>query len=628
MQNLARQQRAVKMDAQHSNNNGNSNGHANGHPAPYVFPTDKLKELEALQVIAHAPDEFRVALRDPDLATPCFYFTVTEARDIIMAMMSASRSGAPVRERVEIALEDVLAGETRDDQDSDNARRVLAAIYKKTPPKGTPEQRLKQLKQDSEASFPPLQALQAASDDNTSFSLDEIGNGARFAALHRADMRYCSVRQCWLIFAGGRWQIDEKGAAEARAKAIGRSVVAEAASETDDDRRSRMLKHALTLTKRATRETMLKDAASEPGMMVTPEQFDTTLHLFNVTNGTLDLNSFELRPHDPHDLLTHFSPVTFKQDADCPTWRRCMERWMPDQGTRDYCQDTFGLSLSGTVVEAFFNFLFGDGDNGKSTFLRMLELLMGSYSHKTQAETIMQARDQRKPGAPSPELLALKGARLVTVHEIDNKHKLNATLIKDMTGSDTVTARGLFDKRPTTFEPQFTLWMFGNGKPQIPDTSGGMWRRVRLINFGQPIPKSERDPHLSQNLRDELPGILNWALEGLRRVQQHGLIVPDAVIQATEEYRAEQDPFTDFLNEQCVIGPRLRVKNSDLWRAWFDWCKENGDREGTQRALGVELTRRKFPAYSNGKERGREGLTLKSLTQLTELTELPNKSIA
>lgn len=448
--------------------------------------------------------------------------------------------------------------------------------------------------------------------DASDFSLDEIGNGQRFAARYGADMRYCPVRETWLIFSK-RWQLDEKGESQLRAKQIARDWAIQAAAEPNDDKRARLLKHALTLTKRATRETMLKDAASEPGMTAPPEDFDAHLHLFNLANGTLNLKTFEIYPHRAEDLLTHYSPVVFDPDAKCPTWSACMERWIPDAATRDYMQETAGLSLSGIVNEEFFNFLYGDGDNGKSTFLRVLELICGSYWHKTQAETIMQARDQKKAGAPSPELLALKAVRLLTVHEIDSKHRMNATLIKDLTGRDSITARGVFDKRLTTFIPQFTLWMFGNGKPQIVDNSGGMWRRVRLINFGESIPKEERDPQLSNKLSSELPGILNWALEGLRRVNERRgvIVVPQAVMQATEAYRAEQDPLTDFLKERCVIDPNYNAGATNLWNEWCEWCKETGEKEGSQRSFGLELTRRKFEKYTNNGVR-RRGIGLRS----------------
>ena len=203
--------------------------------------------------------------------------------------------------------------------------------------------------------------------------------------------------------------------------------------------------------------------------------------------------------------------------------------------------------------------------------------------------------------------MALKGARLVTVHEIDGEHTLNAPLIKDMTGRDSITARGLYEKRSTTFDPQYTLWMFGNFKPQIKDTSSGMWRRPRLIDFGQPIPPHERDVHLGAKIEAELPGILNWALDGLRRVRQRGLVVPDAVSRAVAEYRSEQDTIAGFIADCCTAtNPQASTTAKDLWETWVHWCRKNGEREGTQRSFGAELTRRKFERFqSNGQRKWR-----------------------
>ncbi len=463
------------------------------------------------------------------------------------------------------------------------------------------------------AKVPELEAVNISS-----FALNDIGNGQRFAAQHGAHLRFCSVWDKWAIFDGGHWQQDEHGTAEERAKQVSVDIAVEATREADDDKRARLLKHAATLTKRAARETMLKDAASVPNMSITPEQFDTDLHLFNVANGTLHLSSRELRLHNPDDLLTHQSPTRFDSGAQCPIWRACMERWIPDEETRRYLQKLVGVSLSGKVFEELFVFLYGDGDNGKSTFLRVLERLCGTYWHKTQAETIMQAKDKRKAEAPSPDLLALKGARLVTVHEIDSKHTFNTALIKDLTGRDSITARGLFEKRATTFEPQFTLWMFGNSKPKIEDPSGGMWRRPRLIPFGQPIPKDERDPQLSDKLQAEMSGILNWALDGLRDVYDSGLAVPDAVQKAVNEYRAEQDALQDFLNDCCIVGENCTAAAGDLWSEWERWSRDNGEKTGTQRAFGGELTRRRFERY-----RGATGKRWRGIGLLSNQTPPP-----
>jgi putative DNA primase/helicase len=104
---------------------------------------------------------------------------------------------------------------------------------------------------------------------------------------------------------------------------------------------------------------------------------------------------------------------------------------------------------------------------------------------------------------------------------------------------------------------------------------------------------------------------LNWALEGLRRVHQRGLVVPATVEAATNEYRAEQDPLMAFFADCCTIKPNLTVSKRALWIEWVEWCKQNGEREGSQRALGTELKRRKFQDSSTGKIREWLGIGIK-----------------
>jgi putative DNA primase/helicase len=495
--------------------------------------------------------------------------------DDVDAELSRQQEATPSGEEAEILAE---------------ARRLLALDYGTEPNEQKPASRAKSLR------FELKRALSKCA-PKSYFPLDDIGNGKRFAAMFGHELRFCGVREQWQMNAGGRWKPDDEGVAEQRAKQLAQDFVAEVASVSDEEKRKALLKHALTLTKRSTRETMLRDAASEPGMMVSPEVFDVNVELLNCANGTLDLKTWEFRPHWPDDFLTRQTSVVFDPHAECPTWNKCVAQWMPSEGVADYAQDSAGLSLTGKIYEEFFNLLIGPGDNGKTTFLRTLEQLAGNYWHKTEAETIMLSRDGRKSEAPAPSLLALKGARLVTVHELDSKHKLNAALIKDLTGRDTISARGLFEKRPTNFLPQFTLWAFGNSKPQIGDDSRGMWRRVRIIDFDQVIPPSQRDPDLSTKLTAELSGILNWALDGLRRVQSHGLIVPDAVNVATNAYRAEQDPLAGFLSECCALHPHASANAGELFAAWCAWCRENEEKEGTNKAFATALKSKGFENY-------------------------------
>jgi putative DNA primase/helicase len=605
-----------------------SPGEVNGAPqapdaARPIYPPDisalQTPNLELLfaQLLVNHPDAIRPSLNQPQAPDGQKFGDKALGRIVLAADFAARTPGKLTPDALRVVLLEVASDSEQPEAAAlatkaaalindgklqcpasvtdSNARDVASAAAR--------ELFRRQGKAEKSKPAPPSQIAQIAAKPQAAteeFELNEIGNGKRFAAHHGDALRYCASREQWQAWdASGRWQPDLSGEAERRAKQTSRDVVSQAARENDDDRRARLLKHAITLTKRATRETMLKDAASEPGMSVTLEAFDTNPHAFNVANGTLDLKTLDFGEHRRDDLLTQISFVVFDAAATCPAWIVSTERWLPDAATRDFVQEAVGLSLLGIALDEFWLFLYGDGANGKSTFIRVLEWLFGSYGHKAQAETFMQTKRDRESGRPSPELLALKGKRLVTVQETAQQHRLNETLIKDLTGRDSITARGIFAKAETTFMPQFTLWMFGNHRPNIKDTSAGTWRRVRLIPFGQTIPENERDSQLADKLRAELPGILNWALEGLRRVQQRGVVVPEAVRAATDDYRSEQDAFRAFLTECTATGPRCEATAAQLWAAWCAWAKQNGEPEGTQRSFGLELRRRGFEKHTD-----------------------------
>ena len=231
----------------------------------------------------------------------------------------------------------------------------------------------------------------------------------------------------------------------------------------------------------------------------------------------------------------------------------------------------------------------------------MLADLFGSYAMNAQSETITARRQSDSPRA---DIARLKGARLVTISECPADVWLDEAIVKQLTGGDTVTARYLYG-REFEFKPEFKLIMATNYKPRIRGTDSGIWRRIRLVPFTQTIPEDKQDLQLPDKLRAELPGILNWALEGLRRWMQasaggkrRGLPPCAAVDNATAEYRGEQDRLKQFLEDCTEPALGYTVQAGILYQTYRAWCEENGERfplTGTKfgREVAKALQRRK-----------------------------------
>jgi putative DNA primase/helicase len=199
----------------------------------------------------------------------------------------------------------------------------------------------------------------------------------------------------------------------------------------------------------------------------------------------------------------------------------------------------------------------------------------------------------KKAGGSTSDVARLRGARFVAALETDSGQKLSEALIKQMTGSDTLAARFLYHEY-FEFKPQFKLWLAANHKPGIGGTDEAIWRRVKLIPFEVTIAADERDPHMAERLREELPGILAWAVEGCLMWQAHGVGTCPAVERGTADYRSEMDVLAAFFTERCVVDKFSMVTAANLYAEYKVWCAEVGEEAQSQRWLGLRLTERGF----------------------------------
>ncbi|MEW6658018.1 MAG: phage/plasmid primase, P4 family [Thermodesulfobacteriota bacterium] len=419
--------------------------------------------------------------------------------------------------------------------------------------------------------------------------LTDWGNAERLVALHGQDLRYCYPWSRWLVWDGRRWATDEVGAVEQRAKDVVRSIYQEAAVAGDKKQREALAHHALASESEVKRKALVASARNEPGIPVLPEHLDQAPWLFNVLNGTLDLQSGDLIPHRRADLITKLAPVEYDPQAQCPAWWAFLEKIMNGDGAMmEFLQKAAGYALTGDTREQCLFFLYGLGANGKTTFLETLQALWGDYAKRTSTETFLVKKGNSIPN----DVAALRGARLVAAVEVESGRRLAEVLLKEMTGGDTMTARFL---RAEFFEfkPEFKIFLAANHKPVIRGTDNGIWRRIHLIPFTVQIPKDQQDKELPAKLRAELPGILNWAVEGCLQWQHEGLTPPPEVRMATNTYREEMDPLCGFIGECCVLTPGAEAMAKDLYKAYTAWAEESGEKQPmSQKEFGGRLKER------------------------------------
>ena len=421
-------------------------------------------------------------------------------------------------------------------------------------------------------------------------NLTDLGNARRLVAQHGHDLHYSFKAKKWLVWNGRCWEYNFSGEVYRRAKQTIATIYAEA-GRADEDSRKKIVAHALRSEHDNRIKGMISQAQSEPGIPVLPEQLDKDPWLLNCLNGTLNLKTGKLKPHDRKDLITRFAPVEYDPKATCPGWEKFLARIQKSNTENiEFIQRILGYSLTGSCREQCLFMLWGTGANGKSTLLGTVSAILGSYAMQTPAETLLAKQRGEIPN----DIARLNGPRFVTAIEVSEGKRLAESLVKQLTGQDTVSARFLFGEY-FDFRPQFKLFLGTNHKPIIKDTTHAMWRRIKFVSFRVEIPDAEQDPELPEKLKAEGPGILQWMVKGCLSWQKSGLAVPEDVLDATAEYRGEQDVVGNFISDCCIEAPGAMAPAKGLYEAYLDWAKNAGEKWPlTQRAFGMSLSERGF----------------------------------
>ena len=442
---------------------------------------------------------------------------------------------------------------------------------------------------DPPAQEPPKPAEAAATKIE---KFTDLGNAKRFVARYRGNIQYCNAWSRWLLWDKMRWAEDGKIEIVARAADLIRSLYSVAKQIKDEDERKAFLTHLIKSESHRSLHAMVTLAKSERSVARDPDDFDSDPWLCTVKNGTLDLRTGQLRSHDQKDMITKLGPVAYDPAARCPNWLAFLDMIMLGRKSLvEFLKRALGSSLTGITSDKAMFILYGPkGDNGKSTMVEVFEMLLGNYAMRTPVETFLKKRE----GAIPNDIARLRGARFVWAAENDRGVRLAESLIKEMTGGDRMAARFLHGEF-FEFMPTFKIWFATNHKPTIRGDAA-IWRRLKLVPFDYTIPKDRQimRHEVMAMFKSELPGILNWAVEGCLEWQRDGLGVPDEVIKATREYETEQDTFSMFLEEKCVRAPNARVLSLALYREYKVWAEEHGETPATHKTFASLMSERSF----------------------------------
>lgn len=433
------------------------------------------------------------------------------------------------------------------------------------------------------------------------YSYDDTGNAERFRDYSQGVMKYNYDSKKWMAYDGKRWVADEG----MRSKQMVDEVIKEMTNEplfevegipveTLQKERYRHIKETRNHNKKV---NMLKEAHHL--LSIRNKDFDKDLYSFNVQNGYIDLKNNKLLPHDKEQYLSKISKTSMEDTSDCPQWEKYLNDIFEDnQELISFVKRCIGYTLSGSTKEQVMFMLNGDGSNGKSIMISILNMIFGDYARNIKPQVLMASKFNNSESA-NPEIAKLDGARLVATTEPDENARFNEGLVKQLTGDDVVSARNLHENS-FEFIPQFKVWMATNHKPYVIGKDVGIWRRFVIIPFNREFKKHEKDLQLLDKLKEELPGIMKWAVEGFEEWLAIGLQEPAIIDQQRDSYRAEMDTLEMFIDECAVRGETYIVKSSDLYRAYTNWASDNNEFVMTSTNFGKEMKRKFKSKKSNG----------------------------
>lgn len=493
---------------------------------------------------------------------------------------------------------------------------------------------------------------------------NEMGDGTLFAARFRDKFLYCKNTQEWFEWTGHRWKMDmmnrsltavEEVAAEYLseygriAAQISDKVKAgeDASSKTIEALKTQqhnLLKRVSQLRGDKRRTACLKFAHTiADRLAITGDEFDNKPMLFPCANGVIDLETGRLKAGHPGDYLSKASEIPFKGiNEPAPLWDRSLleifggnSQSAPDAQENEracrfvaYTRRLYGYSMTGLVTEKVFPVLYGPtGWNGRSLIIDTISRVMGELAGSIPSEMLLSVKFTKSASGPSPDIMGLKGLRLAVASEIDENQRFSAAKIKWLTGKDELVGRSPHDKYQTRFDPTHKLFLMSNTQPQAPPNDKAFWERLHLIPFT--ISFVNRDPQeaherraildLADQLRNEASGILAWLVRGCLEWQRDGLKPPREIIEATEEYRKNEDLLADFIDECCMREPSAKEKSAALYQRFVDWYHDNiGTKEPTGTWFG-KLLSQKFKKWKSEGCVMYHGIALKGGTREGEL---------
>ena len=332
-----------------------------------------------------------------------------------------------------------------------------------------------------------------------------------------------------------------------------------------------------------------------------PPQSEATL--INLSNGTLEIErgDVRIREHRPEDFLTYCLPYAYDPEANAPTFRRYLDRVLPDKESQMVIQEFLGYAFTRHLKLEKALVLYGSGGNGKSVLFEIVTAAFGkeNISHKGMGELCAKG-DKGNNHRAEVENKLLNYSSEISPQGAD------IDTFKTIVSQEPITARRLY-KDVFTYRPNVKLIFNANKLPAETERTDAFFRRFMIIPFEVTIPKDEIDVDLPKKIiANELSGVLNWIIEGLKRIdRQRKFTDSKKAAEALQTYKEESNSVAQFIKEYGIEpDEEAFIATAELYRTYSEFCNESGYRRLSKSNFGKEMKAldiKDTRAYINGK---------------------------
>lgn len=347
-------------------------------------------------------------------------------------------------------------------------------------------------------------------------------------------------------------------------------------------------------------DQVMKFVEADPGrIFIRADRLDADPNLLNCPNGTVDLRTGVLRPHDPRDYITKSTKVPFDPKAEHPLWDKAREAFAP--GTEEWLQKKVGEGAFGKPSnDDTMMFSFGQGSNGKSTLTDAILYSLGDYAVFVQDKAVLGNEHDH-----STEKMVFRGARWAILEELPEAQVLRPAVIKKLIGTAKITAR-LMRRDNVTFDATHSLLVNSNHRPQVLENDRGTWRRLIAVPWpytfkfpGEELEdENERwaDTKVKHALKSDIEvqkAALAWIVAGAVKFTEAGGTcgeLPELVAKETKAWRADSDTFGAFFEAELVIDKTAAISSKELLEEYNAFLEDMGKKPVSDSHIGTRLS--------------------------------------